>query len=143
MAREAAALGDAWERRAGDTIDVGAEMMRVTLRIVGETLLGADVSEHYTLHRNERVWEAPERFRPERFLPGREEQAHRFAFLGFGGGPRVCIGAQFAQMEGVILLAELLQRVKLRGTTGAEIPVLPCMSLRPVGGMPMRIARRD
>ncbi len=66
----------------------------------------------YVLHRNPRVFREPDAFRPERFLPDQVEQKHRFAFLGFGAGPRVCIGAQFAEVEGVIFLAELLQRVR-------------------------------
>lgn len=96
----------------------------------------------YLLHRHETLWSAPDQFRPERFLPGERESIERYAYLPFGAGPRVCIGQQFAMVEAVIVLATLLRR--LRFAYAGEEPPVPVqrITLRPHGGMPMRVAPR-
>ena len=60
----------------------------------------------YALHRHHLLWDRPDAFDPDRFLtsPG------RYAFLPFGAGPRICIGASFALQEAVIILSTLLAR---------------------------------
>ena len=66
----------------------------------------------WILHRHRRRWAHPERFDPTRFLPG-APPPDRFAYLPFGVGPRVCIGAQFAQIEAVLVLARLVREFRL------------------------------
>lgn len=97
----------------------------------------------YLLHRHETLWQAPEQFRPERFLPGAREAVSRYAYLPFGAGPRVCIGQQFAMVEAVIVLAALLRRLRF-DYAGAEAPMpVQRITLRPGHGMPMRVTVRQ
>ena len=77
-----------------------------------ETIGGHDLPEGaivfgslWILHRHRRLWEQPDAFLPERFLPGARERIERFAYLPFGLGPHVCIGARFAQLEAIVLTA--------------------------------------
>ncbi len=76
----------------------------------------------WVLHRHRRRWDAPDAFDPTRFLPDAPPPA-RFAYLPFGAGPRICVGAQFALTEAVLVLARLLQsfRLELAGS-GAVVP---------------------
>jgi cytochrome P450 len=96
----------------------------------------------WVLHRHVRLWEEPEAFNPARFL-GDEQPAHRFAYLPFGAGPRVCVGAQFALTEASMVLAMLTQRfeIGLAGTT----PVLPVavITTQPDHPAPFRLTPRS
>jgi cytochrome P450 len=96
----------------------------------------------YALQHRADVWPDPDRFDPDRFLPAAEAARHRDAFLPFSAGPRTCIGNHFALMEGPIVMATLLQRADLERTT--EEPVVPEASatLRPKGGIAMRVRTR-
>ena len=76
----------------------------------------------WVLHRHRRLWAAPDRFDPSRFLPGAPPPA-RFAYLPFGAGPRVCIGSQFALTEAVLVLASLVQAFRI--TRADDEPVAP------------------
>lgn len=76
----------------------------------------------WVLHRHRRLWEAPDAFDPRRFLPP-APPPDRFAYLPFGAGPRVCIGAHFALTEATLVLAAVLRRFRLEVTTNR--PVLP------------------
>lgn len=96
----------------------------------------------YLLHRHETLWQAPDRFRPERFLPGAREAIPRYAYLPFGAGPRICIGLQFAMVEAVIVLAMLLRHLRF-DYAGEEAPMpTQRITLRPRDGMPMRVTER-
>jgi unspecific monooxygenase len=66
----------------------------------------------WILHRHKRRWAHPERFDPTRFLPG-TPPPDRYAYLPFGIGPRVCVGAQFALIEATLVLARLLAAYRL------------------------------
>jgi cytochrome P450 len=96
----------------------------------------------WLVHRHETLWDQPSYFRPERFLPGRRERIDRFAYLPFGAGPRVCIGASFAMQEGVIALASLLRH--LRFDFAGERHPMPVqkITVQPDRGLPMRVGRR-
>jgi len=76
----------------------------------------------WVLHRHRRLWRDPDAFDPSRFLPGAPTPA-RFAYLPFGAGPRVCVGAQFALAEATLVLAVMVQAFEI-GLDG-EQPVMP------------------
>ncbi len=85
----------------------------------------------YALHRHRRLWDDPERFDPDRFSPQAVASRHRFAFMPFGGGPRICIGGAFAMQEAVAVLAVLLQRLRVKGTGGPDPTPTMRVTLRP------------
>ncbi|GHG96940.1 cytochrome P450 [Comamonas sp. JC664] len=89
----------------------------------------------WVTHRHPRVWDNPEGFDPDRFLPEHEQERPRFAWFPFGGGPRQCIGNQFALMELVLVLATMLQRVRLNLTPGQVIRPAAAITLRPRPGV--------
>lgn len=96
----------------------------------------------WVLQRHEKLWDDPQRFDPERFSPERSAGRPRFAYLPFGGGPRICIGAQLAMIETTLILATLAQHFRLRLAPGPEIELQSRVTLRPIGGMPMILERR-
>lgn len=74
----------------------------------------------WVLHRHHRLWTQPQRFDPERFLPGKPAP-DRFAYLPFGIGPRACIGAQFALTEAVLVLARMIQAFRVERADDAPV----------------------
>lgn len=94
------------------------------------------ISQHVT-HRHPAFWEEPDRFDPDRFLPERSAGRPRFAYFPFLGGPHHCIGAEFAMMETVLIVAMILQRFRLRLAPGAIVEPLPLLTQRPKNGLPM------
>ncbi len=76
---------------------------------------------YYGVHHNPQVWPEPERFDPERFADTPANKRHRFAYLPFSGGPRQCIGNEFAITEGVLALVMLLQRYRIDVLPGQEV----------------------
>src|SRR5262249_43813145 len=90
----------------------------------------------YVTHRDQRWFPEPERFNPERFLGEEERKVSPFAYFPFGGGPRSCIGAQFALTEMTLVAAVLLQRLEFSLRPGDRDPEpLTHLSLRPRGGL--------
>ncbi len=96
----------------------------------------------WVTHRDPRFFPEPERFDPERFRPEAREARPKFSYFPFGGGPRVCIGESFAWMEGVLLLATLARRWRMRLVPGQAVVPLPSITLRPKHGMRMVLERR-
>jgi cytochrome P450 len=96
----------------------------------------------FLMNRDERFFADPLRFDPERFAPEAVAARPRHAFLLFGGGPRQCIGNAFALIEGVLVASVLAQRWRLRLVPGQVVDAEPTVSLRPKGGLPMRVQRR-
>jgi cytochrome P450 len=96
----------------------------------------------YVTHRDPAYWDEPERFKPERFLPGADAGRPKFAYFPFGGGPRVCIGNTFALTEGPLILAALAQRFRLEPVPGAEVVADTTFTLRPKTGVKMILHRR-
>ena len=96
----------------------------------------------YAIHRHRRLWRDPDVFDPDRFGPAESAGRHRFAYLPFGGGPRVCIGQTFALVEAVAILATLVRGATLEPDPGHRIRPLVRVSMRPQGGMPMTLRLR-
>ena len=93
----------------------------------------------YAIHRHRLLWDNPDVFDPDRFSPERSAGRHRFAYLPFGAGPRVCIGQAFAQTETVAILATLVRGAVLEPDPGHRIRPVMRVSMRPQGGMPMTL----
>jgi cytochrome P450 len=98
----------------------------------------------FAVHRHRRLWDDPDRFDPDRFSPERRGKIARTQFMPFGFGQRTCIGASFAMMEGVAILATLVRGAEFEWD-GRHLPEpLSRVTLRPRGGMPLRVTvRRD
>ena len=109
------------------------------IRIKARTMV---VVSPYVLHRHKLLWDAPDHFVPERFLPERRGEVDRFAYLPFGAGPRICIAASFAVQEAVILLATAMRHARLTLAPGHDVMPVQRVALRSRGGMPMMIRRR-
>ncbi|HBS03337.1 MAG TPA: cytochrome P450 [Leptospiraceae bacterium] len=92
-------------------------------------------------HRHPAFWQDPENFRPSRFSPEESKGRHNYAFFPFGGGPRLCIGADFAMMEAVIILSSLMMEFKVEPVRD-EVDMELLITLRPKNGLPLRIHRR-
>lgn len=97
----------------------------------------------WVLHRHRTLWDDPDRFDPERFSKERSAARPRFAYLPFGGGPRICIGAQLALTEITLLVATLAQRFRLQLVPGQDIVLQHRVTLRPRDGIRMRLSRRS
>jgi cytochrome P450 len=89
----------------------------------------------YIMQRSAEQFPDPLRFDPERFTPEAKAGRPKFAYFPFGGGNRQCIGEAFAWMEGILLLATLAQRWRLRLVPGQEIGLAPKITLRPAGAI--------
>jgi cytochrome P450 len=100
------------------------------------------LASQYILHRDARFFPDPLRFDPERHTPEAKAARIKGAYCPFGLGPRQCIGEAFAWMEGVLVLATLAQRWKLRHSERHPVVVEPLFTLRPQGGMPMTVEAR-
>jgi cytochrome P450 len=98
----------------------------------------------WVLHHDPRFFADPDVFRPERWADGLAQRLPRYAYLPFGGGQRICLGAGFAQMEATLLLATIAQRFRLELARPAE-PVVPwpVVTLRPRGPVEMRLVARE
>ncbi len=96
----------------------------------------------WVIHRHRDLWDDPERFDPERFSPERSQGRPRFAYLPFGGGPRICIGAALAMTEAQLILATIAQRYRVRMVPGQDIRLQNRVTLRPKGGLKMVLVPR-
>jgi cytochrome P450 len=93
----------------------------------------------YVMHRSPRFWDRPAAFDPDRFLPAASEGRPKFAFVPFGSGPRMCIGANLAMMEAPLIVAALLQRFAFSLPPGTTVEPSPRISLRPRGTVHMHL----
>ena len=93
----------------------------------------------YALHRHHLLWERPDAFDPDRILNAPE----RYAFLPFGGGPCIRVGASFALQEAVIILATLLARFRFGRIAGREPQPRMILTLRPHGGVWLTVHSHD
>jgi cytochrome P450 len=91
----------------------------------------------FVVHRRPQLW--PD---PERFTADRTAARPRFAYLPFGGGPRQCIGNQFAMVEASLILAMIAQRYQVQLTPGQPVAAEPLITLRPKPGIRARLVAR-
>ena len=89
----------------------------------------------YVTHRSPNIWPEPERFDPERFAPAAVAARHRFAYLPFGGGPRICIGSSFAMAEAQVIVAAIAQRYRVRLAPGHVVEPIGLVTLRAKNGV--------
>ncbi len=96
----------------------------------------------YGAHHDASRWPEPERFDPDRFLPRSSGGRHRFAYLPFGGGPRLCIGQNMAIVTILLILATVVRRYDFALATDVPVNMRPMMLLRPDGPVQMRFRPR-
>lgn len=96
----------------------------------------------YVLHRHRALWTRPNAFDPNRFFGKARESIDRFAYLPFGVGPRICIGAAFALQEASIMVATIMRHFTLELVPGKTPWPVQRVTLRPKGGLPMIVRRR-
>ncbi|MDB4946756.1 MAG: cytochrome [Labilithrix sp.] len=96
----------------------------------------------WLVHRDARWFPEPLAFRPERWAGGFAKTLPKHAYFPFGGGPRVCIGNVFAQMEAVLVLVTIARRFSFEPTTDAPLALLPSVTLRPKNGIHLRLRAR-
>ena len=97
----------------------------------------------WVLHRHRLLWDEPDAFRPRRFLPGQRERIHRCAFIPFGAGPRICIGANFARQEMILAVARLVHAFDLDASVEWPVRLLQRITLQPRDGVHMAFIPRD
>jgi len=97
----------------------------------------------WVMHHDSRFFPEPYDFDPERWRPEVRDARPKFSYFPFGGGPRVCIGEQFAWMEGVLLIATIAQKWKLGLAPGQLVEPKAMVTLRPRYGMRMVIEARE
>lgn len=96
----------------------------------------------WVLHRDPRNFQEPEAFRPERWMGNLARELPRFAYMPFGGGPRVCIGQRFAMIEAVLVLTTMVQRFSMEWQSDRKVTPFPSITLRPNGGVWLKIKER-
>lgn len=96
----------------------------------------------WLLHRHRKLWDRPDHFIPERFLPDNPNPPQRYSYIPFSLGPRVCAGASFGFTEALLCIATLAQRVRLRLAPGAVVEPVCRLTLRPGESLPMLVQHR-
>jgi cytochrome P450 len=96
----------------------------------------------FALHRNVGLWDNPNAFDPDRFAADWIKTRSRYAFLPFGAGPRICIGAGFAMIEAAVILATVVRAFCFQPVAGHKPKPVAKVTLRPSGGMPILIMNR-
>jgi len=119
------------------------------LSVVDSKIAGYDVPRkslvlacQFVMHRDSRYYKDPLKFDPLRWTPDERESRPQFSYFPFGGGPRRCIGEGFAWMEGILLLATLAQRWRMRLVPHHPVALKPLVTLRPKHGMKMNVTKK-
>lgn len=113
---------------------------------VGEYTIPAGSSifmSQYVIHHNPLYFEEPEEYKPDRWTDEFKARLPRFSYFPFGGGIRGCIGETFAWMEGILIIATIVQKWSMRLVQGQRIKLDPAITLRPKYGMKMKLIQRD
>ena len=105
---------------------------------------GANVAmSQWVMHRDARFFPDPLRFDPDRWASEATRKLPRFAYFPFGAGPRQCIGASFAMMEAVLLLATIARKFQPSLVPGRPIEPVPSITLRPKDGIWVELRQRS
>jgi cytochrome P450 len=96
----------------------------------------------WIIHRHKQLWDEPDAFDPRRFASGNRKERHRFQYLPFGAGPRICVGARLATAEALTILAIWLSRWHFAPLPGRQVQVSGLVTLRPKGGLPLHVSLR-
>jgi cytochrome P450 len=96
----------------------------------------------WVTQRDARFFDRPDDFVPERWTSNFEESRPKYAYFPFGGGPRACIGASFAMMEMMLVLATIGQKFRLQLSSSQPVEIYPAMSLRPKDGVQVIVENR-
>lgn len=96
----------------------------------------------WLIHRHKRLWDDPDVFDAARFSPAMKAGRHRFQYIPFGGGSRVCVGARFATAEALTILAHWVSAWHFAPVPGHIVRPSGMVTLRPAGGLPLRLERR-
>lgn len=121
-------------RQAVGPVEIGGESIAE-----GDTLF----MSQYSMHRSRTYYKDPDQFRPERFEHDFVKTLPAYAYFPFGGGPRVCIGNNFALMEAAMILAVVGQKYKLRLVSSEPVEPEPLITLRIKGGLRMKVQKRE
>ena len=100
------------------------------------------VASQWVIHRDPRWYHRPDDFLPQRWDGDLARQLPKFAYFPFGGGPRRCIGDEFAKMEAALILAAIARRFKLSLIPNQQIDYFPSITLRPKYGIRVKVERR-
>lgn len=111
--------------------------------LCGETIRKGDIVSvwPWVLHRHKTLWNEPDLFNPENFDPEAKEGRHRYQYMPFGAGPRICIGMGFAQAEALLILSRWLATFRFAPAPGRTVEAMADFTLRPRGGMPLKVER--
>ena len=93
----------------------------------------------FAIHRHRKLWEDPDRFDPERFASGRETAYSRYQYLPFGAGPRICVGAAFAMIESIVMLAAFVRAARFEVPEGFRPLPVSRVTLWSDSGMQLRV----
>lgn len=107
----------------------------------GEAIGAGDIVSiwPWVIHRHRQLWDDADAFDPDRFAPGADAGRHRFQYIPFGGGPRTCVGARFAIVEALVILAHWLAARRFAPAEGHVVAPVGTVTLRPGGGLPIDI----
>ena len=96
----------------------------------------------WVVHRDWRWYDRPDEFQPDRWADGLLARIPKYAYFPFGGGPRACIGNNFAMLEGVLVIATMVQQLQLSAVTQPPIKLLPVVTLKPGQPLEMKVQKR-
>ena len=94
------------------------------------------------MHRHPDHWERPEEFYPDHFKPDVKADRDRYAWTPFGAGPHLCIGNNFAMVEGMVLLSHMARRFTFEPTTPLPRKQALAVTLKPLRGLPVKVRER-
>lgn len=122
----------------------------ITRRVVQDLTIGgysvpAGTSlalSQWVMHHDPRYFDQPHEFNPDRWTDDFTRQLPKFAYFPFGGGPRICLGAQLALLEAELLLAAIAQRFRLILASPAPVKLWPALTLHPEHGIPLKLVQR-